>query len=190
MGRAFNVCKVRLRHQSNFQLWLGTGKQISLSCLLCSLCVEVLCGSEARWRPRTREPRPLLSQSHQDTQHLARRWHRSTKHHLELGEAMMMHGVFEVFFSPSESVYSGQCPVAIPRFGMSVALKQRAMCHFGHDVLAITLLSVCLLCTLPPSAKSIKCTTAHTNWGKKTSVWWRERMFCVVSLRPSHFFFI
>lgn len=78
---------------------------------------------------------------------------------------MTVHGVFELFFF-SESVYSGQRAVAITRFGMSVAVKHRAMCHFGRDVLAITLLSVCLLCTFLPSVKSIKCIIAHTNQGQ------------------------
>lgn len=39
------------------------------------------------------------------TQHLARQWHRSTKHHLELGEAMMMHGVFELFFFSPQNLF-------------------------------------------------------------------------------------
>lgn len=189
MGRALEILtyKVRLRHQSNFQLCFGAGKPISLPCLLWSLRDEVLCSSEARWRLKTWEPRHLLSQSHQGTQHLARRWHLSNKHHLELGKAMMMHGVFELFFLQNLFIL-GSALWPWPDLGMSVAVKHRAMCHFGQDVLALTLLSVCLLCTFLPSGKSIKYIIAHTNWGNSVAV--GERMFCVSPYCPPQFFFI
>lgn len=89
----------------------------------------------------------------------------------------------------SESVYSGQCTAAITRFGMSVAVKHRAMCHFGRDVLAITLLSVCLLCTFLPSVKSIKCIIVHTNRGKLCVVG-GENALCSLPAAPTIFLYL
>lgn len=159
-------------------------------CLLCSLRDEIAVQLRGQVKAQGLRPRHLLSQSHQGTQHLARRWHLSNKHQLELGKAMTVHGVFELFFFFfSESVYSGQCAAAITRSRMSVAVKHRAMCHFGRDVLAITLLSVCLLCIFLPSVKSIKCIIAHTNRGQ-TVCGGGERMSCALSRLPPPFSFI
>lgn len=81
---------------------------------------------------------------------------------------MIMHGVFEHFFSGS--VYSGQCPVTITRFGLSVAVKHRPCVTLDKMCWQSLFLSVCLLWTFLLSGKSIKCLTAHPSWKKKLCV--------------------